>query len=129
MSEAEPLPFDGIKASVLFFLKLDFALLAGTAALASLLRADPDTVLFWAGHLRGALGHLMWLIGGGLLIEAVLTLITLYRPKAAAFAHRRTTVTLVAVAYIAYIVGHVGLLSYLAGAVMGALEALPGMPR
>ena len=62
-----------LRESVLFYLKLDFALFAAFAAVATIFKLTPEVILEFSEFVVGTLRLVLGLIFGGLALEFVIT--------------------------------------------------------
>ena len=62
-----------LRESVLFYLKLDFALLGAFAAVVTIFQLTLDVILSYSGFVIGVLTLWLWLTVGGLLLEFLIT--------------------------------------------------------
>ncbi|MCH7502581.1 MAG: hypothetical protein IIA10_04425 [Proteobacteria bacterium] len=91
-----------LRESVLFYLKLDFALFAAFAAVATIFKLTPEAILQHSDFVIDTLLMLVWLAGGGLTLEFVITWTRNFQ-----WARDKFRLGTIQIGYFILIVGHI----------------------
>ena len=91
-----------LRESVLFYLKLDFALLGAFAAVITIFQLTLDVILSYSGFVIGVLTLWLWLTVGGLLLEFLITW-TRNFPRIG----DKITLLVLQMSYFALVIGHI----------------------